>query len=141
MILGEAVKKCFLDNKKRALILFLLGVGVLFLVFGSFSDTKNEASSEQAGLSEYKKLLEAELEELCSSVDGVGKCRVTVSFERGEELKYKGNTLIESTPPRVLGICVVCRGADSYEVCKELTDMLSSLFDIGTNRVSVLKLN
>ena len=141
MISGESVKRYFLNNKKTVFILLLLGVGILLLLFGSFSDTKNEASNEQGSLAEYKKTLEAELEELCSSVEGVGRCRVTVSFERGEELKYKGNTLIESSPPRVLGICVVCRGADSYEVSKKLTDMLSSLFNIGTNRVSVLKLN
>ena len=141
MISAEALVEYFKSNKKTVLIILLLAVGALFLIIASFSGRSVEENQERTALSEYKKELEGELESLCSSVEGVGKCRVTVTFERGEELKYKGSTLIESRPPRVMGITVVCRGADSDLVQGELIYMLSSLFDIGTNRVSVLKLN
>ena len=111
------------------------------LIFSASGGQKTQKSENYDSLAEYKESLETELARLCSSVEGVGKCTVTVSFERGEEKLYKGSTLIETKPPRVMGITVVCRGADSDSVRASLTAMLSSLFDIGSNRVSVLKLN
>ncbi len=129
------------DNKKTVGIVALFVFGALLLLFSAFGGEETEKNENYDSLAEYKESLEAELARLCSSVEGVGKCSVTVSFERGEEKLYKGSTLIETKPPRVMGITVVCRGADSDGVRASLTAMLSSLFDIGTNRVSVLKLN
>lgn len=113
----------------------------LFLILFSGGKRGAEAEIEGDSLSEYKASLESELSELCSRVKGVGKCYVTVSFERGEQNSYKGSALIESKPPRVLGVSIVCQGADSDIVKSELSDMMCALFDIGANRVSVLKLS
>ena len=100
----------------------------------------DDDSPADDSLSQYKEALEKELSELCSRVDGVGKCYVTLSFERGEQNSYKGSSLIETKPPRVLGVIVVCRGADSDYVKSKITDMMCALLDIGSNRVSVMKL-
>ncbi|MBR5139984.1 MAG: hypothetical protein IKV16_02910 [Clostridia bacterium] len=102
-----------------------------------------EPVADESGetLAQYKARLEEELADICSSVDGVGRCRVTVSFERGEEREYKGSALIGSKPPKVLGVSVVCSGANSDAVRAEIIRMMSALFDIGTNRIAVLKLN
>ena len=92
-------------------------------------------------LDEYREQLESEVAALCSSVSGVGKCRVFITFERGAASTYRGSSVIETKPPLVLGVSVVCSGGDSDRVRSELTDMLTALFSIGSNRVSVLKLN
>ena len=133
--------KSALKNKKRLRTAILLcALGIMLIAFSAATSSGGESAGGET-LEEYKKTLEAELCELCTSVRGVGKCKVMVTFERGEENTYKGSTLIESKPPRVMGVSVVCRGADSDSVRRELTDMLSALFDIGSNRISVLKLN
>ena len=120
----------------------LILLGLILILSSSFSgDAKNKNRNETVTLDEYKERLEEEIRELCSSVDGVGKCRVTVTFERGEQNVYKGSSVIETKPPRVQGISVVCRGADSDRVRIELTELLTALFDIGSNRVAILKLN
>lgn len=120
----------------------LILLGLILILSSSFSeDAKNENRNEIVTLDEYKERLEEEIRELCSSVDGVGKCRVTVTFERGEQNVYKGSSVIETKPPRVQGISVVCRGADSDRVRIQLTELLTALFDIGSNRVAILKLN
>ena len=129
------------DNKKTVAIVALFVLGAILLLLSASGGEKSAEKESGDSLTEYKALLEEELAQLCSSVEGVGRCTVTVSFERGEEKLYKGSNLIETKPPRVMGITVVCRGADSDSVRANLTAMLSSLFDIGTNRVSVLKLN
>ena len=132
----------FIKKNKKALgVVLLLLLGIFLLIFSSIDPSLSEGAESVDSLEEYKSRLEAELGELCSSVNGVGRCRVTVTFERGEERVYKGSTLIESKPPKVMGVTVVCKGADSDLVRAELVSMISALFDIGSNRIAVLKLN
>ena len=88
-----------------------------------------------------KEKMENELEKLCSSIDGVGKCSVTISFSKGAESTYKSGKLTETKPPRILGVAVACKGADSPRVRQALSELFTSLFDIPSNRVAILKLN
>ena len=127
--------------KKPIVIIMFLAIGIILLAFSSSSSPADEKSAQEENLNAYKERLEGELAEVCSSVKGVGKCKVTVTFERGEERVYKGSVLIESKPPKVLGVTVVCKGADSDLVRAEISGMMSALFDIGANRIAVLKLN
>lgn len=114
----------------------LVGILLVLLSLGGGSDTE----IPKDGLEEYKSRLETELEALCESIDGAGRCRVTVSFSEGERLEYKGSSLIGSEPPRVLGITVVCDGGDDSYIKNSISDCMTALFDIGSNRVCVLKL-
>lgn len=118
-----------------------LGIALILLSSSFGAEPKEKSQSEALTLEEYKEKLEGELTALCSDVSGVGKCKVFVTFERGEQNTYKSGVIIESKPPKVLGVTVICRGADSDYVKRELTDMITALFDIGSNRVAVLKLN
>lgn len=129
----------FKKRKRLCVSVLLILLGVVLIALSSVNTGGD--SEEKISLSEYKKSLETELEELCSSVRGVGKCKVMVTFERGEENTYKGSSLIETKPPRVLGVSIVCKGADSDSVRAELFEMVGALFDIGSNRISILKLN
>ena len=126
-------------NFRRAAIMIALGI-ILIFISSSFAKSEDKGSGEIT-LDEYKERLEDEIASICSDVDGVGKCRVFITLERGEQNVYKGTSVIETKPPRVLGVTVICRGANSDTVRTELTDMLTALFDIGSNRVAILKLN
>lgn len=128
------------ENKKAAGIILLLLLGVFLIIF-SAPRGKSEDTGGVMTLAEYKAALEEELASICSDVRGVGACRVIVTFERGEQNSYKGSVLIESKPPKVQGVTVICRGADEIRVRSELTEMLTALFGIGSNRVAILKLN
>lgn len=137
--------KSLSSGKKKTLSVIIAGLAVillLFSLFGGQSSEKNESSPKDAlTLEEYKAELEEKIAALCSSVSGVGKCKVFITFSKGEEKVYKGSNVIETKPPTVLGVSVICRGADSEEVKYEITRMLSALFNIGSNRIAVLKLN
>ena len=135
---GDA--KLYLNKNKRIVVLALvLLAGILLCLCFSAEDSDENAAAES--LDEYKERMERELAELCSSVDGVGKCRVTLSFSAGEENSYKGSQLLYSKPPKVLGVAIACRGGDKIEVKSALTELFTSLFDIPTNRIAILKLN
>ncbi len=129
------------ENKKIFLILALVCLGLVFLSIAGSSKSEGKSEKNTDTLEEYRQKLEEELVSLCTSVEGVGKCRVFITFEKGEENTYKGSTLIETKPPRVSGVSVVCSGGDSDRVKSSLTKMITALFGIGANRVAILKLN
>ena len=116
----------------------LLLLGVLLAVLLLSSSLGAEEKTED-GLEEYKARLESDLCALASSVRGVGKCRVLITFERGAQNSYKGSELTESRPPLVLGVTVVCEGGARDRVKAELTEMITALFAIPSNRVAVLE--
>ena len=133
------LKNAFSGKRGKLIILLTLAAVLLGAVFGS---GQCEATApKEDGLAAYKAELEEELAGFCSSVRGAGRCKVMVSFAAGEQLEYKGGNLISSVPPRILGVTVLCKGGDSDSVRSEISDMLSALFDIGKNRICVLKLS
>ena len=68
-----------------------------------------------------------DLTELCSEIEGVGECRVTVSYkDDGEE---------------IYAVAVLCEGAEQIEVKSKLYKLISNLYGLGYNRISVLKIS
>ena len=134
-----AVKQMLAEKRGRIyILLFALGIGLLLVSFFFPSAEKN---SDSVPLDEYKLKLEGQLSEICSQVEGAGKCRVMVSFSEGESKEYKGGALISSKPPRIEGVTVLCKGADKASVRAELCELVSALYGIGSNRICILKLS
>ena len=71
-------------DKKRAFALIALALGVLLILLSLSGTDKKAVSSSDGTLAEYKAELEKELSELCSSIEGAGKCVVRVSFAEAE---------------------------------------------------------
>ena len=140
--MGNPAFLCLTRNKKIIIAVLLLTVGIL-LIFSSSIGNQGKKTSEtrEMSLDEYRAELEKQVASICSSVEGVGECKVFITLERGEQSVYKGSAVIETKPPRVLGVSVVCRGAESDLTRRRLTEMLTAIFDIGSNRVAILKLN
>ena len=128
-------------NKMLWRVGLFIALGIALIIISSAFDVNASSVQEADSLDEYKEKLEERLAELCSEVEGVGKCRVLLTFERGEQSTYKNGVIIENKPPKVMGVTIVCQGADYDYVRRELTDMATALFDIGSNHVSILKLN
>ncbi len=108
----------FLSSQKRSVVTVI----ILFAVLGILLlGTRSTNESEGVGVT-----LEEETASLCSAVAGVGECRVMITYTEDE---------------RVYAVAVLCEGAESDEVRVKLVSLASSLFGIGANRVSVLKLS
>lgn len=100
-----------------AVILPLLVLGVLLLLLpSSFSSGESETHAEQTG--------EERLAEMCAAVDGVGECKVMVTYE-GD---------------RVYAVAVLCEGAESVAVRERIVELVGSLYGIGSNRIAVIEL-
>jgi hypothetical protein len=102
------------DITKIAIVL-TLGLALIFL--GNLSKEKT-LESEEAGIEER-------LTVLCSGVDGVGDCSVLVYYTPSDEVE---------------SVIVICEGADDARVRLRLTEMLSSFFGIGANRIRIEKM-
>ena len=112
----------FLKGKKGAVFAaVLLLLGALILMSGGIGESERavELSDEER------------LAALCSSIDGVGECKVYLAYEP------TGRT---SSSGRVESVAIVCRGASSLEVRAKLTELASSLYGIGVNRISISKM-
>lgn len=105
------------DIIKVAVILFF---GLLLIFLGG---KDGESTEQQQG--DDQKIADA-----CSKIDGVGKCSVYVCYSTGRE----------GDGDEVQSVIVICEGADSPDVRLCLTEMLSSFFGIGTNRIRVEKM-
>ena len=111
----------FLRGRRGALLAaVLLLVGAFLLLSGGREDSASESASDEERLASF-----------CSSIEGVGDCRAYITYapvERG------------SSVGRVESVAVVCKGASSLSVRVELTELISSLYGIGTNRLSISKM-
>ena len=119
--------KDYLKDSSYLKIAALFGIGILLIFFGMGENGSVSATSEAV-------TLEEEIAALCSSLDGVGECRVLITYEE-EPLGFG-----QGTEEIISGIAVVCTGGDNAEVRERVVKMLSGLFGIGTNRVRVERL-
>ena len=110
----------FLREKKGALLAaVLLLVGALLLLSGRGEQSSATDSDDEERLSAF-----------CSSIEGVGECKVYITHA----------TESRASVGRVESVAIVCRGADSVEVRSELTHLIASLYGIGANRIFISKM-
>ena len=131
------------------LLVFLLGVA-LALVPGKTKKTDAQqttaASADTAfDLSATQKQLEA----LLSAIDGAGRVRLMLTLSSGEQIIYQtdsrtvtasGSTTQETVYPTYQGALVVCDGAERASVRLAVTQAVSSLTGLGSNKIAVVKM-
>ena len=126
-------------SRKRWLVTGVcLLLGVLLLLLGGGERRTEATMSDTDGVRTYEHALEAELAELLSSVEGVGRCRVMLTLSSYEVSAYRGGRTEAVTPARVEAVTVVCEGAGSAAVRATLCEVLSSLLSVGAHRITVL---
>lgn len=142
-----------------------LGIGGMLLILASeFWPEQTPAASQPASAAAdftYEAQLEQRLADMIGQISGAGQTRVLVTLESGSQTVYAvdtregeaeseqthvlledGSALTETVrTPAVCGVAVVCEGGDQIHVVTQITEMLSSLLDIPTSRISVAKMS
>ena len=150
--------------KNKNLLIIAIGCicGFLLIIFGSFdSDEKSQPSVNEniyssEELEGYTETLEKRVTELISHIGGVSDVNVLVTVEISNEKVYattgdnkdyviitdsSGNEsalAVAEINASVRGIAVVCDYGGNEALKKEIIEMLASLFNIGTNRISIM---
>ena len=153
------LEKCRRD-KNRAALAVAVGVLAMLLILISEllpqADKTVSSGQEQSALA-YQTQLEQRLEKLISQMSGAGKTTVMVTLETGEEAVYALDTLsgdLQSQnthvllddgsartetvcQPQIRGVAVLCDGGDDVRVAARITELLTSLLDLPSNRICV----
>ncbi len=158
-----------LKKDKKAFITVIIGLSGMFLILLSElpAFTSTEKADKQAESFYSSQELEAEVEKLISRVRGAGKVNVMLTYESNEEKIFAKDTetrlkgenesqnsdkhivvdsadgetglVIKTIYPKVRGVAVVCSGGDDPVVKSEISALISALFDIGSNRISIAR--
>ena len=153
---GDSVKdfarKCK-GKQGRARLAAAVGILAMLLILLSELFPQNTAQSG----TEYQAQLENRLEHLISQMSGAGKTTVMVTLETGEEAIYAldtqsgemqsqqthvlledGSALTETVClPQVCGVAVLCEGGGDIRVAARITELVSALLDLPSNRICV----
>ena len=105
----------FLRSKSLILPVVLAAIGLVLLLYSGGVGTNNVDGEEKRA------------EQICSSVSGVGECTVMMTYRESDG---------ES---KVYAVAIVCDGADDARVRRDLTELICSLYGIGSHRVTVIK--
>lgn len=155
-------KKTSLFKKEYLLALVICIVVVLFFFLSNLGESKLFKTSDQSTV-DYGASLENRLKNILSDVDGVGKVNVFVSIDGSDSevvLKEKeekiengvktysetvvlvgGKPYVISTQnPKVVGICVVCEGADNLSVKMQITEIISTTLKLDATCVRIIKM-
>jgi len=165
---SELFKKLCKDKKALFTVLAGLS-GVLLILISEipFSSAESKNSNNSYESSYMNDNLEKEVEKLISQVKGAGRVSVMLTYESDEERVFARDTeterqgtekaqmsqkhiivdsssgetglIIKTVYPEIRGVAVVCTGGDDPQVKSEISALLSALFDIGSNRISIAR--
>lgn len=157
-------------KKLIILIVALLGIILIVISsFEDKTVADEEETQLQTDFSEsdYTAALEKRLEQTVSSLYGAGRSRVMVTLECDYETVYardgsyskdeassdekseyiiidseqqEDGLVLKTVTPRVRGVAVLCEGGNDPYVCEQVSQMLSALLDLGSNSISVSKI-
>ena len=156
--------KKIIQNKNFLFVSAGLIIGILLIIVGSGgTDTKSENEKElpeqqytSDELESYTESLERKIEDLVGKIGGVTDVNVLVTVDGSKETIYAtegsekeyvvikdsdGNEYVvrvSEINANVRGIAVVCNYSGNEQLKMDIINMLSSLFSIGANRISVM---
>ena len=102
------------------ILLLLAGITLL-----SFSDSR----SKEHTLSDEKRI-----EELCNSIQGVSEAQVMITYRAVPAANMFTNA---HTDNEILGIAVLCKGGDIPEAQLMIHQLLETLFQLPSTRITV----
>ena len=146
---------------------FLILIGALGLVLILLGDAGGAQAAEvqsadtRTQIEAYGAQLEERLEALVESIDGAGEAQVMITFETSGETVYAldersgqdgsyqtEHVLADGQPitetivlPPVQGVAVLCQGADNVSVQAKVTETVSVLLGVTSNRISIAKMS
>ncbi len=142
-------------------------VGIFIVLFFGNLDREektNNVSTSDGDIYAYTESLETKIRELCEAVEGVSHVSVVITLEGGFEYEYAKNieygrnsygderreeylvigsgsnekcVILRQKLPDIAGVGIVCRGGGSDGVREELIMLVSSVLNVGANKIYI----
>ena len=150
------------EDKKVLLILLLSLLGVVLIAFSEFDTDSSAASEVDAQLSGGdSECAESKLENIIKKINGVGDVAVYITYDCEYETVYAVNSekrtdndsedtkteyiitdkdtglVLKTVYPKVRGVAVICQGGNDPVVKEKIYSIVSALFEISSNKISV----
>ena len=150
------------------LVVFLLGIALVLLPVRKKETAAQQPAAETAQTAFDLAAVQRQLETLLSAIDGAGRVQVMLTLASGEQTVYQTDSRTttsggESTQqtqtvfrqtgsagkepvvrsvssPRYQGALVVCDGAERASVRLAITQAVSGLTGLGSNKITVVKM-
>ena len=113
----DKIPNFFSLSKPSFKIGVLLIIGLLLIILSGMP-TENQAEIHTE---------EDRVAEMCSLIEGVGDCRVMMTYKNGSDDVY--------------AVLVLCDGGESVTVREKITSLFCSLYGIGAHRVEIQRLS
>lgn len=152
-----------IKKDKKSMLVIALGIsGMLIILFSGTNETTDDTAVDINCNTYAEDIVLKQVEELISEINGVGKAEVVITYENDFETVYAANSnekytgddvhidreyiitddetglIIKTVYPKVRGVAVVCQGGDEPVVKEKIYSALSALFDISSNKISVV---
>lgn len=146
------------ENRAKLAIVFG-GIAMALLLLSEWIPAQPDADVRTAAAdpAAYRVQIEQQLTSLIEQIDGAGKTVVMLTLENGEETVYaldtqSGQTQSQETHvllddgsalaqtvylPKVCGAAIVCEGGGDVRVAVRITELVSALLDLPSNRICV----
>ena len=151
-----------LGKKKIFLFVAFIVLGIFIIILSNSGGEKQseEVNFESLDPAKYAKEVEERVEALCNRIDGVRSTYAVVTLKGGYKAIYatdsqfgssssKNSTVIIGSGasekpllvgyenPEIAGIGIVCSGGDDYNVRKNIISVVSSAFNLSSNKIFV----
>lgn len=157
--MGEVLKKY-----RYACIVVVVGMLLMLLPIGKSDATEKVKAPETA----ETQSVEQRLSEMLAQIHGAGRVRVMLTIASGEETIYQfdqnlstdaggsstqkdtvtvtdkdrgqSGLITQINPPKYQGALIVCQGADNAAVRLAISEAVSGLTGLGTDKITIVKM-
>ena len=164
LLKNESVSRILkkLSKDKKTLIILLCGIAGMIIIMLVPTDKNTEEADSWEVVSDYGyDDIQNEVKDLVESIKGAGEAKVFITYESDSENVYAVNTdeksdgseihfkseyvitddetgiIIKVLYPKVRGVAVICKGGNDPVVKEKIYSVISALFDVSTNKISV----
>lgn len=155
------------SKRKQKILLAAGAAGILLLMIPSWISNSESridvpaSGNDSAKGTDWAREQETSLENIIGQIEGAGNTQVMITLETESETVYAMDRRTDSDSvqedhvllsgsskglvetiwmPQIQGVAVVCQGADSIAVQGKITEMVSVLMGVPSNRISIAKM-
>ncbi|MBO5092686.1 MAG: hypothetical protein J6K52_03900 [Clostridia bacterium] len=142
-------------HKNKIIISSLVVIGILLILFGSFSKNESDVEENEFNYELYTNELEEKIERFLLSVSGIDNVNVIVTLDNSSEIVYAQNqstldfltinsgngqspVYVTEIYPCVRGIAIACTNGDRDDVRAKITKLISAYLGISSNRIEIV---
>lgn len=154
--MNETLKRLIPEVKKFWYIPFMVLLGFLFMTL-QFKQPSAVSVASVDRSAAFIQETESRIAEMLKNVEGAGECKVTITLASGGKKEYvreEGNVLVitdkdgnesavvsKENAPEIAGVTIASKGAGSVAVQNRITESVSTVLGVGTNKICVVMLN